>query len=354
MRSQYNTHDEEGFCCPECTCSEQIRRQLIYGVVVAFVISLVITLQIIIASSQDAWLRVDEAKLWLAKIEKQQQATQALVDKQLAIRDSIRTPVRSLKPQGRPMMTVVVPFVRKQMKQMLQFLDRWALPQYAPLNDTLVTSMRHPIDLIFYFNRQRDFAIEEQINTNLKKNNIAKYFSAIKFMYAGLSDAEDLYPYGPTNMFYKLMDNPIVRENYYYFFYMEPDCLPIRPGWLDIIQELTFTRSTPFWIQGGIYYGSVTLQEKDRFHINGNAIYSTADDYHELLRAVMKHVLLAYDIDIMNFLLTDIQLLRRVWHQFVYSDFIANMFRSSYSEKKMRDEMPNLYFIHGGTNIDEN
>ena len=60
---------------------------------------------------------------------------------------------------------------------------------------------------------------------------------------------EDSYPLGPSKMFFKLtLETPLIQDmGYGGMFWMEPDCWPIRNGWLErFIKE--GTASGPYWM----------------------------------------------------------------------------------------------------------
>ncbi len=60
-----------------------------------------------------------------------------------------------------------------------------------------------------------------------------------------------------------------------YAFYMEPDCVPIRPDWLG--QLLDRLEHANAWIIGSVYRGRGTLYRPFMRHLNGNAIYAVGD-----------------------------------------------------------------------------
>jgi hypothetical protein len=246
---------------------------------------------------------------------------------------------------------VVMPCLSSQLRAVLKNLDLWI--QYSPHDNGVANLQRVPVDLIFYFNSDKEHTQENDIRAHVHKLGLQKkYFRNVLFRYANLVDKEE-QPRGSTHQFYKLMDDETFRSEYDYFFYMEPDCIPIRNGWLDILQELTFVRLSPFWVQGSIYRGDAQVQDVQRLHINGNAIYSTADSYYNFLKSVRGYAFHAYDIDQYIYLTADFERQKHIYHKFVTSEFIMNMWNTRYSLKKLKFENRNTYLVYGGRNTDK-
>jgi hypothetical protein len=251
---------------------------------------------------------------------------------------------RSMQPNK---FAVVMPFIGKQIDKLIANLERWTTSEYRPGDKKKV-----PTDLIFFFNRRKTPALEEQLKDTLKRFKLRKYFESVLFMYASLSDEDDEYPVAASRMFYILHDNPQIRRDYAYYFYMEPDCLPIRSEWLDHIISLSFDRSRPFWSMGSVYRGSQLPLPKDRVHINGNAIYTTAEDYHLFLCRLLAQQFYVFDVDPFYYFFHHYEDQQKLLHNFVFSDFVMNMAMTNYSERELKLENPYTYLIHGGVNKD--
>jgi len=146
-----------------------------------------------------------------------------------------------------------------------------------------------------------------------------------------------------------------------YAFYMEPDCKPIRPFWLSVVDSLCRYPNPGFWIKGTIYRGGLrSINAHDLFnllHINGNAIYNLADqafrDFY--FRQVKKYVVqnrafAAYDTEIFRLLLDPryYEEIKGLAHWFQFSDFIQNHWHANYSTSELRKCTDLTVIVHGG------
>jgi hypothetical protein len=239
---------------------------------------------------------------------------------------------------------VVMPFIAAQLDKLIKNLERWGTNDYNPGREHST-----PTDLIFFFNRAKDTVVEQKLKDTVQRLSLGTYFKSILFMYANLNDQQDKYPIAASRMFYMLHNNPQIRRNYAYYYYMEPDSIPIRSGWLDFVRELTFNRPRPFWSMGSIYRGTVAQSPKDRVHINGNAVYTTAEDYHLFLCRLLENQFFVFDVDPFYYFFHHYEDQQAFWHNFVFADFIVNVARTEYTEEKMKKDNPYTYLVHGGT-----
>jgi len=262
---------------------------------------------------------------------------------------------------------LVIPFTENQSEKLVKAIQNWGKVKYAPCDDSLESrGFGGKADLIFYTNRNENL----EINSLLKKtilslsgikgeNPILKCFSKVAVIYAKLPDHQDAYPYGPSNQFYKLIFSPIIYETYEYFMYMEPDCVPIRPNWVTAILSTTETQKEAkpgFWVLGSVFRGSLVLETPVlRFHINGNAIYSTSQAYRSVLDRVRAVHLNAFDVDIINFILNDEKehATKQYVDKFVFHEIIQNYYHSAWSENFLREKFPRTFLIHGGEQTDK-
>ncbi|KAF0984134.1 hypothetical protein FDP41_008049 [Naegleria fowleri] len=268
--------------------------------------------------------------------------------------------------QKKKKFAVVIPFAEKQVSSVLENINIWNHPYYEPCQWSMSTRENiddSETDLIFYSNRQRnennEKAILDRIN-NLTKdkshNVILKCFSNISFKYAGLNDARDQYPAGPSNQFYDLIHDENFHSTYSHFFYMEPDCRAIRPNWLKVVKSILKEYSIlkpDFWYIGSNYRGDVDLGEplEYRYHINGNAIYSTDVSFRAFLKHVSRGHNFAYDTDPFKYLfqVKSYDFTKHIWNRIIFHNFVQNWWHSSYHEKTVRDLYPRTYFVHGGS-----
>lgn len=190
----------------------------------------------------------------------------------------------------RPLGAVVVPSVASSQAQILANLAYWAQPEAAPM----LWPRAHKPDLIFSFNNAASTeALWPSISEAFATHGLRRYFAALRFEQLELVGEADLYQTdysrpagaqghkaGPNNQFFETMRR--VRDVGRYVFYMEPDCVPIRPDWLG--QLLDRLERSDAWIVGSVYRGRGTLDRRFMRHLNGNAIYAVGDaEFQEFL-----------------------------------------------------------------------
>ncbi|KAG2393445.1 hypothetical protein C9374_006976 [Naegleria lovaniensis] len=255
----------------------------------------------------------------------------------------------------------VIPFIERQLVSVLQNIEIWNTPYYEPCND-MFQDEEYDSDLIFYSNKKRNDKLEEKIlekinagSTGSTKHPILKCFRNVVFKYADLTADRDKYPNGPTNQFYDLIHDPTFYSEYDHFFYMEPDCRAIRPNWLDAVKSITkeYSISKPdFWYIGSNYRGDYDLgdQLQTRYHINGNAIYSTDVAFRSFLKHVDSIFHFSYDTDPFVFLFNPkhYDFTKHIWNRIIFHDFVQNWWHADWNEKSLRDLYPRTYFVHGG------
>ncbi len=178
---------------------------------------------------------------------------------------------------------VVVPAVAFSKAQVFANLEFWARPEAAPM----LWPRDYKPDLIFSFNNgETADALEAAISETFKAHGLGRYFDALAFEHLDLVGEADLYETdytkavgpqgfksGPNNQFFETMRR--VGGAGRYVFYMEPDCVPIRPDWLG--QLLDRLEQADAWIIGSVYRGRGTLDRRFMRHLNGNAIYAVGD-----------------------------------------------------------------------------
>jgi hypothetical protein len=353
-----NRVDAEGLDCP--TSLTPLCKYILY-ITSALILFMIIFS--IITSSRNAWKRLDELESYKKVIQQENNFKRMILSTRINETKFLRQIISETNHQdhllyyydqywrtmSKSNMAIIMPYIASQVEKILINLSRWK--EYKPFfNKTLTRTFRTPIDFIFYFNRKYNAEIEHKIRSHIIELGLDKYLGVISFMYAELSDLQDPYPLGTSHMFYRLIDNNTIREKYAYFFYMEPDSLPIRSGWMDVLHDITFSQTNPFWVQGSMYRGVVELAPSQRLHINGNAIYSTSDDYHEFLRAVLKYKFHVFDVDQYEYLKTYPNKHIAIAHKFIYTDYIMNMYHTHYNETILKRDNPNTYIIHGGWN----
>ncbi len=242
---------------------------------------------------------------------------------------------------GNAPLVIIVPFIKSQIPRIKESLRRWAQDKYAPRDieqpgyDNCIT------DMVFYFNKGPDEDMSAQIRAIIDEFDLKQFFHDMYFYYANLSDADDVYPLATSHMFYKLIDDPNIRQKYKYMFYMEPDVLVIRKGWMQNLHNMAFGRQKPFFVMGSINRGTFINIPEHRVHINGNAIYSLSESYRQYLNEVRSNVYFVFDLDQYMYLQQYFTRLQEFWHMFVFDDFIINLYKTHWSEKQLVEENPN-------------
>jgi hypothetical protein len=197
-------------------------------------------------------------------------------------------------------------------------------------------------DLWFYVNKGESSidaaAFLHAIAEHHSINQHRQCFGDIRVMYANLTGEEDIYPAGPSNMFFNIYLNANMsyfRALYDFMYWMEPDVQPAQPGWLDCIHDAA--NSGHFWMKGSLTLGphlNEAVKERTNWdwigHINGNALYALQDaTFEQFLRVVdtyepPSHFWKPFDVSIWRTL----HAFPHMWtvyqqyrSKFVYSDF---------------------------------
>lgn len=251
-------------------------------------------------------------------------------------------------------MVIVMPFA-KDSDMLLENIVRW--------KDIVKPSAMNTgrfVDVLLYYHRD---ALEPQIRSTIEKMTgylrELRVFNRVEVVSAGLSGWEDRYPLGPSNMFFKLLiENPVLEEQGYSFmFWMEPDCFPVQPGWLDKLYHKAVT-SGPYWMMGSIRRDSFKYDPALAYtyeHINGNALYRLDDpNFRAYLEAVyedfpqkLKKYLRSFDIAIYLHGREDFTQWATIRHHFVYTDLIQNVYRTPTSARHLKRKYPNTCLVHG-------
>jgi hypothetical protein len=276
---------------------------------------------------------------------------------------------------------LVVPFHFSQEDKALELMEMWKV--YPPcrimddeedekcsVNDVSYfrRSFQEPlgrdIELVLFVSCSPDRKLAERLlnGFNVLPHKVKQCFKSAHVRFASLVAEEDTYLAGSRHMFERMLNNLIGITEASYVYYMEPDCRPIRPYWLSIVDSLTRFPNSKFWIKGSIYRGkSKSINVKlmfNLFHINGNAIYNLGDQafrtfYFDQVRPyiVRNWNEGAYDTDIFKMLLDGgrVARSRQLAHLFQFSDFMQNWWHSNYSVSEIRRNSDLTVLVHGGT-----
>ena len=282
---------------------------------------------------------------------------------------------------------LIIPFHSSHLSKLENNVKTWA--QFLPCSSEGIETPfpNNQYHLIFYSStdskkKEKISEIEGRLTSligNLTKP-VMGCFASWEVQHANLSSHSDTYYRGTRLMLEKLLLGKVRIGNYSiplnnntvsdaganigYAFYMEPDCLPIRNNWLNALDWNSRWPNPIFWLKGSIYRGSnkgtyATRHPPQYYHINGNALINLND--RSLRSFYLKHYKpwaqaaatvreRSFDTDFWRFLhnLDTINVVKGVYHRFVYTDVVQNFWRSSYSIAKIRNEHPNTFLIHGG------
>ena len=120
-----------------------------------------------------------------------------------------------------------------------------------------------------------------------------------------------------------------------------------------------------FGLKEALYRGDINKFAKNNpyypnyIHINGNAIYNIGNTdlilfYFNTLRPYIVEKngdsINAYDTDFFEYMLDEnnYDATRRILHQFHFTDFIQNLWKTEYNVNEMAEKFKSTYFIHGG------
>ena len=192
-------------------------------------------------------------------------------------------------------------------------------------------------------------------------------FGRIVFEEARLSGRSDAYDkrrssagwtMGPNNLFHHLVQHTR-RLGYHYLLQLEPDVLPIRPGWLE--RATCVAAFSDAWIIGSALYANCSydgrsgrceseLPERFAGHINGNAIYAVGDPaFAKYLKEARYGSLRKLPFDLALHALReqfDQATRRRLMHRFQHSSFVVNMGTLLPDVAALRATLPNAFLVH--------
>ncbi|CAF0740818.1 unnamed protein product [Brachionus calyciflorus] len=256
---------------------------------------------------------------------------------------------------------VIIPFHIKQLKSLTENIKKWSV--YRPCFEDDYFNRKMP-KLIFYVGYTNDETIK---NLYYKLGDLLPYFRCFSNRYSidivkfKFSKKRDKHIVGARLMF----EHVLAKKHYLfkhasYVFYMEPDCRPIRSGWIDALQkEIGFNG---FWIKGAMFRGKFEMKINkylpNKYHINGNAIYNIGDRkfedfYFKKLRPyIQRHndSITAYDTDFFEYLfdLKNYDTVRMIVQNFAFTETIQNLWLTNYSVKEIRKKYPKTFLVHGG------
>lgn len=265
---------------------------------------------------------------------------------------------------------VVVPITSGEQAQVLDNIWLWSQPAFAPFLGP--PPSRLP-DLVLVCNNAAAAACEPSVRKFIAETpSLERCFAKIRFVVLDLAGDADLYQRenrgrrtehgfraGPNKLFFAAMD--AMRAHWGHTLYMETDCVPIRPDWLGQVNR-HLSDAEPAWVTGSIYRGADALGPREKRHINGNAIYATADpDFQHFVDTVWRPSLeelvtdrpeLPFDClvealyELADARLGDAdvnwQTLRKISHKFRYSALIPNITSEKGTLHMLADQIQDL------------
>lgn len=358
------------------------------------IISLGVTVLLSIAAAWQTSLRTSACHNWATDV-RASQASKAL-DIDLTSIPPNRLPEDEPKLKAQRLTHLVIPFHVSQEDQAIRLMEMWKYfppcriggdgggdgesdlegldeESKARLRDKTSyfrrnlgpghTPLGQNISLVLFVSCGPDKNLEKRLmdSFNVLPDTVKQCFSEARVRFADLKAKEDTYLAGSRNMFERMMNSLIGITEAQYAFYMEPDCRPVRPYWLSVVDSLCRWPNSKFWMKGSIFRGSMKAITQplvhNLFHINGNAIYNLADqgfrDFY--FKRVVPYVKSngrqgAYDTDTFIYLLDQkfYELNKDLAHLFQFSDFMQNHWHADYSISGTREGSDVTVMVHGG------
>uniref|UniRef100_A0A6T6MI61 Uncharacterized protein n=1 Tax=Timspurckia oligopyrenoides TaxID=708627 RepID=A0A6T6MI61_9RHOD len=278
---------------------------------------------------------------------------------------------------------ITIPVVHTQVPRLLSSLEQWILSDVMPACSNSSESafqQKHQPDLMIWFDLPLGHpkvspsvvllqnTIEE--SRQLKDAILSRCFGKILIDSANLTVQESRNSYwidpirsfpkteGSNRQFFALIENSGLGFEYTHALIMEPDTFPVRPYWIDKVNEAA--NEGDFWIKGSVMrfeqVFSIAIEpyrSMYQYHINGNALYRLGDRCFESFLEDAKRYgmceLWCYDTCINAYLhsLSNLNLYHTVAHRFIISDFIAHLGGHQFDLNTFRRQSPNTALIHG-------
>lgn len=209
-------------------------------------------------------------------------------------------PIEEFLP-ARALAAVVVPATVRELEALKLNLQVWDLAALAPLRGRCSTPKP---DLIFAFSGADEPEVREQLHAAFAATTLVKEaFARLEVVFLDLRPEVDVYirdyrspapeagyKAGPNEQFFATLEK--VRPTGRFVFYMEADCIPLRAGWLEALQEVAES-DREAWVIGSVYKGREPISPGFAQHLNGNALYRTGSpEFLEFARSYW-HSLLA-------------------------------------------------------------
>lgn len=255
-------------------------------------------------------------------------------------------------------LAVVVPFVEADLDRLEANVATW-LGAFPPCQRAFPA--RSATDIVLYYHRE--FANAPAVVTRLHalRRTVlrTRCFDKVLFAMANLDGGLDTYPLGASLMFFRLLDLPLIADNYAYLYYSEPDNQPCRPYWLDRVYALAAVTGPGWWQIGASMRNGDPAATHYPYadHINGNALYRVDSP------AFMRFVETVQDefsknksrfmgsFDIAMYMVAR-NLMPFPWymenkHRWVYTDVLFNAYRMRANATEICAANAETFMVHG-------
>ncbi|CAM9322048.1 unnamed protein product, partial [Hapterophycus canaliculatus] len=177
-------------------------------------------------------------------------------------------------------LAVVVPTYRGDLKRAVASLGRWPSSDCSPLT-------QQSVDLVLYYGEGEEDSKAVDAAAATVSETAGRCFATTRTVYARLGDEDDVYPRGPSVMFYKMFLDDDVRSSLSEFdalAILEWDVLVASDRSFEQLYHAAFRTAEEFWMKGSNLEGTSfhsSAEVSDMWHvlghINGNAIYNNND-----------------------------------------------------------------------------
>ncbi len=243
--------------------------------------------------------------------------------------------------QRAPTLTIVMPFPPKQLNLVLDNLRAWQSYEFYPCDPA--RRYGASVELMLYLS-QPDKAVQDTLVRSFWNATWAREcFAALSFKFIDMDAKTDVYGPGTLAMFYSSFDADFFHQPRDYMLWCEPDFVPIRRHWLDLLYERELVGVPPFWMRGSIprYPNS-----DGDWHLNGNALYNVGNSTFAAFAKSSRGAFKPYD-SFDQSLFVKFSENRQYAHLFVYTDAIQNRGYDIYDIPALRRSEPNLLIAHG-------
>lgn len=273
---------------------------------------------------------------------------------------------RTTKETNQLLTHLVVPLHIKQKTKLKAFFDHWR--KYPPCIKhssrlSFNPPLAHKVTLVLQVSSESEITALDRYELTLHIPRECKCIKNVEIKEMILNN--DSYLVGSRVMFEALLTNQLELKEPRYIFQMEPDCRPIRPGWLQAVDASIRWPNAPFWMKGSHFRGQASPSLAShlivRSHINGNAIFNVHDqEFGRFYYTIVKPFIAknynvkgsAYDLDFYRLFLNSTAahypLFQPYLQKFQYSEVIQNYWHSTFNISQLLDRFPETFIIHGG------